>query len=1578
MSKTPGESREDELLERLAALDEALAIGENPTSESGNKREKDEELRQAEDCVRLLNQLWPRSPSSLEGDATCSTIGLGARRPTPSVEAPIPQKLGRFQIVREIGRGGCGVVFLALDPSLNREVALKTLHLQSFLRSELQTRFLQEAQIAARLDHPNIVPVHESGIDEGVFYIVYAFRPGIDLGKWIRQQSEPIPAQQSAQIIADIAEAVHHAHQQGVLHRDLKPGNVILQVEDSEEGKRPQTVPRITDFGLAKLLDEDGSQFQQTQSGAVMGTPAYMAPEQAEGRTEDIDRPADTYGVGAILYEMLTGRPPFQGTSPLDILSRVSNEDPVPPRRLRSDIPRDLETICLKCLRKRPTDRYASARELALDLRRFLNGEPIEARSIHWTEKAGRWCKRHPTTVVSLIATCLFLFVFLPGWWWYSDQLQASQEREHLKDAAAKSAHRAETEANKAKEAVEELAKTQKHFLILSKVQARRAFPTLGWTQTSLKDIRAAVDLGIQNPDLVALRSEAATCLGSVDLLQPRVVYSTITAGALAYSHDGRYLAVAAARPNLTEAVTTMKVIVLEGRTGKLLRELELPFRLLKKDPFLPDGARSMAFGPDHQTLYVGTRSGWVHRWDLTKPDAPRTEWRASEEAIEILLLTPDGKFVLTGKPHEQVLRCWATKDTSKPVCEYVHKPGAIMGATVNARGQLVVSGAGLHFFRIPELMPLRQVRKHTGKFCQSSNQNLFAVLDDGPRISLYDEAHLQKVATWPNNQESAHGESIDWLQFSPDGSVLGTLCYSEKDRTLKIWEVASSRLLATLPLEGRGRARASFHPTLPVLAVAVNSQVCLYPISGVPIQQRIAQHAFPIQDFCFLPNADSLVTLNRSWDHIQQEQTPVHAHEMNVWDFAGTLKRKHLQHIDSRFPAHLAGHPPTGRLAWVVQDRWVDWISSPFADTRAKFPCVQARDPGLSPDGKRLWSICRDSLHVQAWDWHTKEVCLDWESVVPRLPRLYCLDVGNNWVVVGGRDGNGRLLRTGNAKLEKILPGSPEATVFSIALRGDEQLAAMGCNDGQLRLYQIPTGKKLLPPAVSHSAVVTSVTFSPEGQWLVSGSADRHVHLYRRLENRYHLYLRIPMPDRIRHVRFHPHGNQLGIVVENESAVRVWHLDRLDAELAKLNLNEKWTPYEVEGWTVQRVAERGKWLRENGEEKLGLLWLAKALRLAEEKQPELSKAIREEIIKRGPRPKLLWGHRAYRDRRFGRAMFSPDGKLMLTRGSHELHAKPTAHLWETSTGKRLDNSITPEKFFTSAIFSPKGKMILTTTHGKVARLWEVPTCKPLSEPIPLPFAPLTSCFRPDGKEIAIGGEGGKVFFWDVNNHKQIHRPLETPKGESIHSLSYSPDGRHLLCGSIEGSCIWDLIDLKRLPPRFPHEGKTCNVTYSVDGKLIGYAGVPARLWDATTMKLVRTLAHPGRVWRVDFSRDGQLASTAGEDRTARVFQLATGKQIFLLNHPKAVFSAAFHPGNQSLLATSCYDGILRLWQLPPTLWGKTAQQLSAQLELFYGSRLTETGKLQALTPTEVAQRQRLIQSLKSSRLTSPASASKK
>jgi tetratricopeptide (TPR) repeat protein len=340
----------------------------------------------------------------------------------------LQRHFGDYELLEEVARGGMGVVFKVRQKSLDRIVALKMILAGHLASREQVRRFRLEAEEAGHLDHSNIVPIYQVGEHAGQHYFTMKLIEGGNLAQ--RLKGKPMPPRDAVRLVAKIARAVYYAHQRGILHRDLKPGNILLDAAGE---------PHVTDFGLAKHLVGPGGQQAAnapTQSGAVVGTPAYMAPEQAAAR-KDLSVAVDVYSLGAILFELLTGRPPFQAETPIDTILKVMEEDPPRPRSLNPKLDRDLEIITLKCLEKEPTHRYGSALRLAEDLERYLSSEPIQARPATVVERTVKWARRRPAAAALLGVICLAGVLFLAFGWWTNLRLKTALDQTELERGEA-------------------------------------------------------------------------------------------------------------------------------------------------------------------------------------------------------------------------------------------------------------------------------------------------------------------------------------------------------------------------------------------------------------------------------------------------------------------------------------------------------------------------------------------------------------------------------------------------------------------------------------------------------------------------------------------------------------------------------------------------------------------------------------------------------------------------------------------------------------------------------------------------------------------------------------------------------------------------------------------------------------------------------------------------------------------------------------------------------------------------------------------------------------------------------------
>lgn len=525
------------------------------------------------------------------------------RKDKTLAEAPAtPRRIAHFEIRERLGAGGFGIVYLAFDLRTRREVALKIPRLETFATDELRQRFEHEAMAAARLDHPHIVPVLEAGVDGLMPYIAMAYCPSETLARWLRDWAKPVDVARVASLAHKLALALAHAHERGVLHRDVKPNNILLtppQGLETIDSLDALDFPRLMDFGLAKLAE--GS-VNFTRSGALLGTVQYMSPEQAEGRTKQISVASDVYSLGAVLYEMLVGHPPFRADSEAAVLLAIAKDEPIAPRRHRPDIPKDLEVICLKCLEKAPERRYPSARALAEDLDRFLAGEPTLARPLAWRDRATRWVRRYPTAAALIAVSFAAIISIVAGTIWFNARLGAA-----LGEAQSS-------------------ARQSREFAYSATVRLAQE----AWDRSSPQEAKELLDRFIPAPGEPDIRgpewfflSDAMRRYSDIVAQQDKPVWS------LAVSPDQKQFAT--------------------GDTEGTIRIWKLdPPRLEREIPGHAGHIDALVYSSDGKTLISGGNDNSIRIWRIAD-GSKLHDLRDHDSWIAALALLPDGKRLVSG-----------------------------------------------------------------------------------------------------------------------------------------------------------------------------------------------------------------------------------------------------------------------------------------------------------------------------------------------------------------------------------------------------------------------------------------------------------------------------------------------------------------------------------------------------------------------------------------------------------------------------------------------------------------------------------------------------------------------------------------------------------------------------------------------------------------------------------------------------------------------------------------------------------------------------------------------------------------
>ena len=791
-------------------------------------------------------------------------INLGRTEPAQA-EAGSPSRVryfGDYEIVRELARGGMGVVFQARQVSLNRPVALKMILAGQLADDDAVRRFHIEAEAAANLDHPGIVPIYEVGEYEGQHYFSMGFVEGQSLSQKIA--NGPLPPRLAAELMVKVSEAIEYAHHHGVIHRDLKPANILLDQAGN---------PRVTDFGLAKKLEGDSG---LTGSGQIMGTPSYMPPEQAGGPRGEVGPLADVYALGATLYALVTGRPPFQASTAMDTVLQVMSDDPVPPRRLNVSVPLDVETICLRCLEKEPRRRYSSARALADELTRYLSGEPILARPVGTGERMVKWVRRRPVIaglVASVMATSL---IGLSGilWQWRvavaarveaqrQAQIARDNEREAL-TARSEAQRQAQIARDNEREALAARSEAQRQAQIArdeAEFANRRLYDVkMNMVQRAWEEWSPAMFFGTLDEQ----RSEKQ---GGIDrrgfewfYWQHKVASGhrtfkghTNPVWSVAFSPDGKRLASGGGiygQPGelkIWDTATGQEILSLKGHGNQV---------------------HGVAFSPDGERLASASGDLTVRLWNAETGRLTRT-FHGHTMQVNSVVFSPDGKW-LASASNDKTVRLWNAETGQQERVLQGHT-NTVNNVVFSPDGKWLASASWDGTSRLWDIGTGQEIRilyGHSGGIVR------VAFSPDGKRLASGSKDSMVRVWDAASGQETltlkGHNGWVQSVAFSRDGKWIAS---GGADSTVKVWDAVSGKEIHTLKGHGSMVARVAFSPDGDQLASASWDETAkLWDAASGREIRTFKGHKGPVNGVAFSPDGKRLATASydrtvKVWD---------------------------------------------------------------------------------------------------------------------------------------------------------------------------------------------------------------------------------------------------------------------------------------------------------------------------------------------------------------------------------------------------------------------------------------------------------------------------------------------------------------------------------------------------------------------------------------------------------------------------------------------------------------------------------------------------------------------------------------
>ncbi len=968
------------------------------------------------------------------------------------------RRVGEYELLEQIGYGGMGVIYKARQVHLQRLVAVKMIRSDRLTAPVDVVRFRSEAEAAASLDHPNIAPIYEVGEHEGEHYFSMKLIEGGSLAQNLPRLAADLPA--GVRVLSAVARAVHYAHQRGLLHRDLKPANILLDTESR---------PYVTDFGLAKRLERKSGAASLTQQGMIVGTPSYMAPEQASNQAA-VSTAADVYSLGAILYELLTGRPPFRAATLLDTLVQLRDQEPVAPRRINKRVDRDLETVCLKCLHKEAAQRYPSAAALADDLERWLRGEPIEARPVGRCRRTLKWARRQP--VVATLAAVLVL-VFVAGlagvigqWRRAVDYAQAERRTAYARAIGQAYAEWRAGNAGSAEPVLDacpaDLHGWEWHYL-------RRLFGVRQLaTLAGHDDAVLAVAFSPDGSRFVSAGADGVVQVWDRQSLRAVLTLRGHTAAvtAVSFSPDGRRLASGSADGSLYlwNSASGEAVAVWRAHVGAVT---------------------GLAFDPAGRRL-ASTGTG-EEAWDELKLwDAASGEARAAvtwRDLLTAVVFSPDGRRLVTPTGHDGQVIVWdaaTLKDISTLEGQSIlARQRNAPCVAYSADGQWIAAGSSNGWVRLwSQATP---PEKPTSQVFLTPSQARVSGLAFSSRFLLAASADTT-IRAWhtktgkPAFTLCGHRGAVTSVASSPDGACLLS---GSRDRTVKLWDIRRSDEDLDLRAQA-GYTSLAFSPAGPYLASAPRDKaVLIWDLTTGKMVARWRSLPASVNSLAFSADGLQLATAG-SDGAVRVREVPSGRETLELRGHSGSVHAVAFNHGDHRIAS--TGEDGTVRL-WDLE------LGREMLRLTGHDGAVHA--VAFSPDGSRLAAAGADGV-VRVWDAGTGQERL---ALGDHQGPVYALAFRSDGrrLATAGQHEIVRVWDVATGELIQSLRGHT-GPVRGLAYGPEGRLASAG-DDLAVRLWD-ETGHELLALR-GHTSTVRGVAFSHDGHRLASASEDSTIKVW-------------------------------------------------------------------------------------------------------------------------------------------------------------------------------------------------------------------------------------------------------------------------------------------------------------------------------------------------------------------------------------------------------------------------------------------------------------------------------------------------